>query len=106
MKTKVNPLNNNGRSSLSLNTPFTLDAQQTMNLFEHSSIYRQTAEHSRTFANPIRRGRVFTPTALLVRERLQTVFANNGVNAPLEMFNIFQPHRGSQPSEDNICKHR
>ena len=60
---------------------FTLDAQQTVNLFEHSQVYRQAAEHLRTFLSRVRkpysaRASVYTNRAS-IRERLQTVFANN-----------------------------
>ena len=34
---------------------FTLDAQQTLNPFEHSSIYQQALEHSRTFLSRVRK---------------------------------------------------
>ena len=81
MKTKVNPLNNNARSSFSLHMPFTLDVQQTLNLFAHSQVYRQAAGHLRTLLNRVRkpysaRASVYTNRAS-IRERLQTVFANN-----------------------------
>ena len=81
MKTNVNPLNNNARSSLSLHMLFTLDTWQTLNLFEHSQVYRQAAEHLRMFLNRVRkpysaRASVYTNWAS-IRERLQTVFANN-----------------------------
>ena len=80
MKTKVNPLNNNARSSLSLHMLFTPDARQTLNLFEHLQVYRQAAEHLRTFLNRVRkhsaRASVYTNRAS-IRERLQTVFAYN-----------------------------
>ena len=60
---------------------FTLDAQQTLNLFEHSQVYRQAAGHLRTFLNRVRkpysaRASVYTNWAS-IRERLQTVFTNN-----------------------------
>ena len=32
---------------------FTLDAQQTLNLFEHLQVYRQAAEHLRTFLSRV-----------------------------------------------------
>jgi hypothetical protein len=60
---------------------FTLDAQQTLNLFEHSQVYQQAAGHLRTFLNRVRKpnsaqASVYTNRAS-IRKRLQTVFANN-----------------------------
>jgi hypothetical protein len=81
MKAKINPLNNNARSSFSLYMLFTLDVQQTLNLFEHLQGYGQAAEHLRTSLSRVRkpysaRTSVYTNRASIC-EHLQTVFANN-----------------------------
>ena len=91
MKTKVNPLNNNARSSFSLHMLFTLDAQQTLNLFEHSQVYRQAAGHLRTFLNRVRKPLFGAGECLHQPSFYSRTFANSvrkqcsaGVNAPLE----------------------
>ena len=57
---------------------FTLDAQQTLNLFEHSQVYRQAAEHLRTFLNRVRnpysaRASVYTNRASIREQCSQTI---------------------------------
>jgi hypothetical protein len=95
MKTKVNPLNNNARSSLSLHMPFALDAQQTMNPFEHSQVYRQAAEHVRTFLSRVRKPYSAEASVYTNRASTSRTFANSvrkqcsaGVNAPLDFLEM------------------
>ena len=70
--------------------PFTLDAQQTLNPIEHSSIYRQAAERLRTFLSRFRkpysaRASVHTNRASCSRTLGNSVRkqCSAGVNAPL-----------------------
>ena len=92
MKTRVNPLNNNARSSISLHMLFTLDAQQTLNPFEHSQVYRQAAEHSQTFLSRVRKPYSAQVSVYTNRTSYSRTFANSvrkqclaGVNAPLDL---------------------
>jgi hypothetical protein len=69
--------------------PFTLDVQQTLNPFEHLSIYRQEAEHSQTFLSTVRKPYSAQASVYTNRASCLQTFANSvrkqcmaGANAP------------------------